>query len=333
MLTYTHKITDGQGARKEEKSMNKIAAICCYYGKLPEYFSLWAYSAGNNGFIDFYLITDEKTVEDITGLPENVKIKIIPFDSLKARMAAVFDFKVKLNGPYKLCDYKFAYGEIFGDIIKGYDFFGWYDIDVILGDLKKYITEEALKSSAIGELGHFTLLRSSLSAFYRESASFKNTATPYKTVFKTDKSCFFDELYGLNKMSGGIKTYSLINYVADINPTKRDFYVFHKESDGAFIIEYDGKRVYKLFKDGRREEAAYVHLQKRKLRVSDGVSADGFYITPEGFSSVPDYAGGGEEEYNKNAEKLDSAYAAAEKINKRTVFRKKIKRKLKKIFS
>lgn len=308
--------------------MNKITAICCYYGKLPEYFSLWAYSAGKNDFIDFYLVTDEETAKNIPPLPENVKVKLIPFGDIKKRAKKTLGFNAKLNGPYKLCDYKFIYGAIFSDIIKGYKFFGWYDIDVILGNLRKYITDEALKAGVIGELGHFTIMRSTLVSFYRESCSVFNLATPYKKVFRTNTSCFFDELYGLNRMKDGVETYSLINYVADVNPTRRDFYVFHKENEGSFIIEYDGGRVIKLFKDGRREEAAYVHLQKRKLRVHSGVSSERFYITPEGFSPDPEYGEGSEEEYKKNAEKLDKAYRAAEKINKKAVFFKKVRRKL-----
>jgi len=313
--------------------VNDIAAVCCYYGKLPEYFSLWAYSAGKNDFIDFFLFTDEETIRDYPSLPQNVRVKILPFGEVKNRIKKLYGKNARIQGVYKLCDYKFAYGEIFAEELKNYRFFGWYDVDTILGDFKKYITEEALSYDVIGELGHFTLIKNSLRSFFRDSALKSNGATPYKKVFSTDKSCFFDELYGLNKMSGGIKKYSLINYVADVDPTERDFYVFHKHDEGKIIIEYDGGKVYKLFGDGKRTEAMYAHLQKRKLSILSDVKKDKFYITPNGFSSSPEYGDGGDSGvYEQNSQKLIKAYAEADKINKRAVFFKRVSNKLSKIF-
>lgn len=312
--------------------MNKLAAACCYYGKLPNYFNLWMASAENNSFIDFFLFTDKETVKNVSATPKNVKIVILPFDELKKRVQSLYPFKIVLPQPYKLCDYKFAYGEIFHKELADYDFFGWYDVDVIQGDMKKFITDEAFSCDVIGELGHFTLMRSSLYRFYRESALSTNLATPYKKVFRSTASCYFDELYGLNRMSGALKQYSLLNCVADVVPYKRDFYVFHRENEGKFIIRYDGKRVIKLFDDGREEEAAYVHLQKRKPVIAEGVTPSGYYITPDGFSLTPEYGADGKEDYKKIADKLEGEYKEAERINGRAVLRKKIKNRLRRLF-
>jgi len=314
--------------------MNKIAAVCCYYGKLPNYFYLWLASAKNNSFIDFILVTDQKTVENLSSPPTNLKIIILPFDKLKERIQSLYPFKIVLPSPYKLCDYKFAYGEIFKEELAPYEFFGWYDIDVILGDIKRFIPESALDGDVIGELGHFTLMRSDLFNFYKKSALCANLATPYKKVFKSKNSCYFDELYGLNKLSGEIKKYSLMDSVADIIPYRRDFYVFHRENEGRFVIRYDGKKVYQIFDDGREKETMYVHLQKRKLKIADGVDENGFFITPEGFSNTADYKKDGEndEAYKRNGEKLEREYAEAKRINDRAVFKKKIKNRLRKLF-
>lgn len=314
--------------------MKKIAAVCCYYGKLPSYFNLWLASVKNNSFIDFIFVSDEKTARGIINAPENFKTVILPFEKLKERAQKLYPFKIVLPSPYKLCDYKFAYGEIFKKELAPYDFFGWYDIDVILGDMKKFIPDEVFECDVIGELGHFTLMRSSLYNFYRTSERRDNFATPYKKVFTSKCSCFFDELYGLNKMSGRLKKYPLINLVADIIPYRRDFYVFHRENEGSFTVKYDGKKIYQVFSDGREKEVMYVHLQKRSLKIADGVSDKEFYITPDGFGTTAEYKKdcADEDTYKRNGDALDKAYSAAKKINDRAVFKKKLKNRLYKLF-
>ena len=41
------------------------------------------------------------------------------FESLRNRIQKLYDFKISLEKPYKLCDYKPAYGEIFKPEISG----------------------------------------------------------------------------------------------------------------------------------------------------------------------------------------------------------------------
>jgi len=289
--------------------MNKLAAVCCYYGKLPNYFYLWEESVKTNSFIDFFLVTDEETAKDIVyPLPDNLKIMLLPFGELKKRIQSLYRFKISLSQPYKLCDYKFAYGEIFHSELADYDFFGWYDIDVIQGDMKKFITDDAYKCDMIGDLGHLSFMRTSLYRFYRESARSTNLSIPYKKVFTTDISCYFDEFWGLHNMRDELNIYRLNRYVADILPFNREFYSPHCESDKKFIIRYDGKRVIKVFDDGHEAEAMYVHLQKRSFTIAEGVTPNGYYITPEGFSLSPEYGEGDETPYKENGKRCNQVY-------------------------
>lgn len=41
---------------------------------------------------------------------------------MKERIQRIFDFPISLERPYKLCDYKPSYGEVFKDELAGYDF-------------------------------------------------------------------------------------------------------------------------------------------------------------------------------------------------------------------
>ena len=44
-----------------------------------------------------------------------------------------------VNSPYKLCDYKPVYGLIFDEDLQDYDFWGHCDVDLIFGDIRKFI--------------------------------------------------------------------------------------------------------------------------------------------------------------------------------------------------
>lgn len=64
--------------------------------------------------------------------------------------------QVWLEKPYKLCDFRPLYGEIFSNYVDGYDFWGYCDCDLIFGDIRKFLTEELLstKDYLLG-MGHF----------------------------------------------------------------------------------------------------------------------------------------------------------------------------------
>ena len=46
--------------KKKRVIMKKITIIICYFGKLPNYYKIWEYSAINNPTINFLLVTDQK---------------------------------------------------------------------------------------------------------------------------------------------------------------------------------------------------------------------------------------------------------------------------------
>lgn len=67
---------------------------------------------------------------------------------------------------YKLCDWRMAYGEVFAPWLRRYDFWGWVDLDVLLGRLARFgLNASALAAhDAVGEhgwpsQGPLTLLR------------------------------------------------------------------------------------------------------------------------------------------------------------------------------
>ena len=60
-------------------------------------------------------------------------------EAIKQQVQKMFDFPIYLDHPYKLCDYKPAYGYIFPEYTKGYDYWGHCDMtDCIFGNLRKF---------------------------------------------------------------------------------------------------------------------------------------------------------------------------------------------------
>ena len=71
-------------------------------------------------------------------------------------------FPVALNSPYKLCDFKPSDGEVFEDYLNDYDYWGHCDVDLIWGDIRKFVTDELLeKYVRIFSRGHCSIYRNS----------------------------------------------------------------------------------------------------------------------------------------------------------------------------
>ncbi len=121
-----------------------IAILTCWYGPYPWYLPYFIHSCKYNPTIDYILITDNK--EPILNKPVNVKIIYKTLDAIKAQASKKLGFTVNIDYPYKLCDYKPAYGFLFPEIIEGYDFWGHGDVDVVYGNIRDFMTNELLNN-------------------------------------------------------------------------------------------------------------------------------------------------------------------------------------------
>ena len=135
--------------------MKKIALIIPYFGTLPDYFDLWLKSVEKNPTITFFLFTND---ESSYCYPDNIEVINIAFKDFRSRLQSEFEFEIKLESPYKLCDYKPTYGNVFKKELLQYDFWGFCDVDLIFGDIRKFITDDILdKYDRILTRGHFSL--------------------------------------------------------------------------------------------------------------------------------------------------------------------------------
>lgn len=274
--------------------MKSICLVIPYFGKFPNYFNLWLESVRKNPTINFLIITD---IEDYYDYPENVKIKKMTFTELQRKIKELYEFKAVVNTPYKLCDYKVAYGEIFCDELKTYDFWGYCDIDLIFGDIRKYITEDMLDIyNKIGMHGHFTIYKNcdEMRTLYRKECV---NVINYKIAYKNSWIWHFDEYPGLSYICEELKiNYCDMEEYADLDWCKHRFIKVYdhsnKKSDEENIKQIfywkDGK-LYNLIKSGeeiKENELMYVHLQKRKMINNINDTSKGYYIVPNEFIQI-----------------------------------------------
>lgn len=177
--------------------MYKIGLISCYFGELKPEFYLWLNSCGYNKTIDFLFVTDQEIRADIC--PPNVKIMHTTLKYIKDAADRIFNFDVELSTPYKLCDYKVAYGLIFREELKQYDFWGYCDSDMVLGNIRKYITDEILEGyDKILPLGHLSIYRNTdeINRRFMECPDIMD----YHEVFSSPRIYQFDETPGIYAM-------------------------------------------------------------------------------------------------------------------------------------
>lgn len=170
----------------------KILFISPYFGKLPWYFEYFIHCCRFNPKIDFLIITDDRGYNKV--LPANVSLIYKTFEEFKIQIAEQLGMKVVVPNTYKLCDYRPAYGLIFQEYLKHYDFWGNIDIDVVFGNIEKFISKSILAKNDVISIrpeyisGFFFLYRNSESVNHL----FKKSKD-YKLIFSSSNYTGFDE--------------------------------------------------------------------------------------------------------------------------------------------
>ena len=168
------------------------ALILPYFGTLPNYFPLWLKSAGANPDFTFMLFTDA----DCSGynVPDNVKVIPMTLDGVKKLIVPHLDFEFVLDRPYKLCDYKPMYGLIFQDWLKGYDFWGHVDPDIIWGNIGAFILNDLLSTcNRIGNRGHMCLYRNDEETNRLFTKKLPGWLITYRDIYSAKTYLYFDE--------------------------------------------------------------------------------------------------------------------------------------------
>lgn len=270
----------------------KIVLILPYFGQFNNYFPLYLESCRSNPTIDWIIFTDDKHVFNY---PPNVRVIYISFEEFRELIQLKFDFNISLRNPYRLCNFKPAYGDIFKDYIINYDFWGYCDNDLIWGDLRNFLSEDVLANyNKIFELGHISLIRNAPK--YNELYKYKNA---YKLAFSEDYDLLFFDEHGLNDIFRitGEKIYKH-TAIADFNPRRYNF----KLNSGCTVNEnFNSKHIYswengKLLRhyvvanEVETEEVMYIHFLKRNMTISKNLRLkEAYVIKPNEFLNLKQF--------------------------------------------
>nr|WP_300799577.1 DUF6625 family protein [uncultured Acetatifactor sp.] len=266
--------------------MQSVAFVVPWEGKLPEYFALWLMTCGNNPSIDFLVFTDDTTEYQY---PTNVKPVYFPKGGVGELIQKNFNFEINVERPYKFCDYRPAFGEIFRDYLRGYDFWGHCDIDLFWGNIRTFVTDDVLnKYNRIYTRGHCCLYRNiaEVNAWYRKLP--RCGCQDWKEVYRVPETRCFDEWAGhcgggvsAIIKANGIEVYDAVD-MADLN-RKRGHFMIGRRKDlwhKNLCFKYSNGKIVAF--DGERElaEFLYVHFQKRKLVIKENISSEFYFIAP-----------------------------------------------------
>lgn len=134
----------------------KIIITNIYFGKKPQYFDLFLMSCAANKRFDFIFFTDF----DFDKQYPNIRHVKLSWKEIRELFQSKFDFEISLTSPYKLCDYRPAYGHIFSSYFDGYDWWGHCDFDMIFGNLSPvFDIAESGQFVKIFRRGHLSLYK------------------------------------------------------------------------------------------------------------------------------------------------------------------------------
>lgn len=283
----------GRSFTRKVDVMKSIALVLPYFGSLDRtgFFRHFLTSCAFNPSIDFLIFTDDESEWDY---PDNVEVRRLPFESLRDRVAAHFNFPISLEQPYKLCDFKVAYGEIFEEELRGYDYWGYVDADVILGNVRSFLTDGVLNGYLkIYSRGHLTLMenRPEVSGLYRLE---DNPRIPsYRDVFSSGKSYQFDEWGGIDLMfiSRNLPMYDQLDFddtdvrYAPFRPIQRVKNSPHSAMRDICYTFENGRLVRhaEFYGEVAREDICYLHLPKRRMVDNLPERATRFTVIPDSF--------------------------------------------------
>lgn len=264
--------------------MKSICLILPWFGgPFKNYFQFFLESCKNNPTVNWLIFTD---CTQSYNYPENVKLVKCSFEYVRKRIQRIFDFEISLDRPYKLCDFKPSYGEVFQEELKNYDYWGYCDCDLIFGNIRKFISDDILdKYEMLFTRGHLHIFKNN-----RKTNAFFRTIPEYEQKLSTNNSFAFDEWAGISgawdksgkdyydelvmddirtgfnafrptkEIAENTGPYSKKN-VNESNIYKKMKNVFYKYDNGSLY------RCYCLNRKKCTEEILYVHFQKRDFIV------------------------------------------------------------------
>ena len=283
--------------------MKKGCFLIPYFGKLPNYFEVFAKSCSQNTSYDWKIFTDDETKYKI---PKNVEIIKMTFSEFKKLVFEKFKEDFPIIEPHKICDYKPAFGYIFEEFIskEDYKMWGHCDLDIIVGKLDDFITDDMINTyDKMFCLGHMILYKND----YENNRFFMkefNGEQLYLKSFRSKETTIFDETHGNDENVNSIfvqnsKKVFFDDYSFNIKilPTKfirvkynYEMKKYEIETPKNAVCVWDNGKVFRYYLENKKivkEEYMYIHMQQRKFIFEKVIlELDKFKIIPNKFCKL-----------------------------------------------
>ena len=278
----------------------KCILILPYFGNFKNYFNMFLMSCDMNDKINWLIISDQQCPTNY----KNIKWINMEFSEFKHLVQSKFDFSISLDTPYKLCDYKPSYGYVLEDYIKGYDYWGYCDCDLIFGNLNEMLVP--LLNDNYDKLfvaGHLTIYKNNEQNNRRFMKKNSKGIYLYKIAFSNKKIFGFDEDYYQENVHVLFQNDKCKLYEKDLsfNISTTFYNVFREcydykthswgtESLKSNLLIWNGKEILSFHRFNRnikKNRYLYAHLQMRKMKNTLLPKKNNFVkICPENFENI-----------------------------------------------
>lgn len=253
----------------------KIQLFVPYFGKLPNYFSVFLKTACRKDTqIVYTIFTDDPTV----GMYKEIidKESAINIDFVRMSFAELNNLSIgkgigKIYTPYKLCDFRPTYGTLFAEyLLPDAEYWGYCDIDTLMGDIPSFLANNNYQNyDRFGREGGFTIYRNtpSINTLYSKTYKGQRPYGRFDFVKNTTIACFFDEI-GMNKMCRALEVKFLPKqFCAGVAFGLKHLHTWDNEHRQQLLVWRDGHTYcYTKMEDGSLnvEETMYIHFLDHK---------------------------------------------------------------------
>lgn len=140
----------------------KVLFVVPYFGDWPVWFPAFLLSCRYNPKVEWLFLSDSPLPKNS---PDNVRRIEASLSSIETRVSGTLGISIELEYGYQMCDLRPAFGELFSNLLEGYDFWGHCDIDVVWGNMARYFSDlnangcDVISARRGSTCGHCTIYR------------------------------------------------------------------------------------------------------------------------------------------------------------------------------
>lgn len=288
-------------------TQHRIALIIGWFGEWPFWMPAFLVSCAKNPSINWFIFSNTPPPAH---LPDNVKIWPTTLEGFNKRATEALGIEVNIPADYayKLCDLKVTYGRIFDQELREYDFWGFCDMDIVWGNIRRFIIptiltrHDVITSRPNRIAGHFCLFRNTpeITDLFRAIPNLEQHILATREYRRLEENELTKILARASK--GVLKAF--IKRTAQGRQLPRVYWKEFFAPNGRHQLRLlEDKTLCMRWRDGRvydadGDEMMYLHFHKiRKtmntLDIGNMNDPRDFVITAKGFFASPKSAGTG----------------------------------------